>query len=151
MNSSTTNLSVCVGVAQAITPTAGAAGTSAINGGWFDMAGFRGLLALITFGVITSTAVTSIKLQGANLDDQSDGADLEGTGQTIADTDDGKTFYVDLYRPLHRYIRLVVPRGTANAVVAEALYVGYEPRVTPTTHGTNVAGELQISPAAGTA
>ncbi len=76
--------------------------------------------------------------------------DLLGSSQTIADTDDNKTFYIDLHRPLKRYVRLVVLRATQNATVG-ALYQQYGFRKPPVTHGTNVAGETLLSPAQGTA
>ena len=78
-------------------------------------------------------------------------ADLEGTAQTIADDDDDETFYIDLYRPRERYVRVVVDRATQNAVVASAEYIQYGPRKKPITHGTGVSGETHASPAEGTA
>lgn len=135
----------------AITPTAGAAGTSDINGATLDMSGYEGVLMIVTFGAITASAVTSIKAQQGAASDLSDAADLAGTAQTIADTDDDKVFYIDLYRPRERYVRLVVDRGTQNAVVASAEYVQYGAKKAPPTQGTNVSGETHVSPAEGTA
>lgn len=138
-------------IVQAITPTAGAAGATAINGATVDMAGWMGCLMKVTFGAITATAVTAIKAQQGQISDMSDAADLAGTAQSIADTDDDKVFYIDIYRPTERYLRLVVGRGTANAVVASAEYILYGPRKPPSAHGANVAGETFASPAEGTA
>ena len=145
------NLSKAVKLSQAITPTAGAAGTSDINGATLDMQGFEGVLIEVTFGAITSGAVTSIKAQQGAASNLSDAADLEATAQTIADTDDEKTFYIDLVNPQERYVRLVVDRATQNAVVASATYIQYSADKLPTTHGANVSGELHIAPAEGTA
>jgi len=145
------NLSKHVKISQAITPTNGAAGTTDINGETLDMLGFEGVLVKVTMGAITATAVTSIKMQQGAASNLSDAADLEGTGQDIAVADAQKVFYIDLYRPAERYVRLVVDRGTANAVVASAEYIQYSARIKPTTHGTNVSGETHISPAEGTA
>jgi hypothetical protein len=50
-------------IVQCITPTEGAAGTTAIPGAVIDMAGAEGALIVTTFGVITSGAETSIKAQ----------------------------------------------------------------------------------------
>lgn len=135
----------------AITPTNGAAGTTDINGSAADLtaSGASGVLFEVAFGAITATAVTSIKAQGSN--DNSSWSDLEGTAQAIADTDDEKVFYIDLYRPIHRYNRVVVDRGTANAVVAVALNHHYGLREQLPTHGTGVSGEFHASPIAGTA
>ncbi len=145
------NLSKDVRISQAITVTAGAAGTSDINGTTLDMSGYEGVLIVVTFGAIVSGATTSIKAQQGAASDLSDAADLAGTAQTIADTDDEKTFYIDLFNPQERYVRLVVDRSTQNATVASATYYQYGARVVPTTHGSNVAGELHIAPAEGTA
>lgn len=145
------NLSKQTKISSAVTPTAGAAGTTDINGSTLDMAHFAGVLMIVRMGAITAGAVTSIKAQQGDASDLSDAADLEGSAQTIADTDDDKTFYLDLYKPTKRYVRLVVDRGTQNAVVASAGYVQYEPLKAPTTHGTNVSGETHVSPAEGTA
>jgi hypothetical protein len=133
----------------AITPTNGAAGTTDINGTTADCQNAKGVGMFVQMGAITGTAITSIKAQGSN--DGSSWSDLEGTAQTIADTDDDKLFYIDIYRPKNRYNRVVVDRGTANAVVAAAWYEFYELREKNPTHGTGVLGELHVSPAAGTA
>ena len=145
------NLSKSVKISTAITPTAGAAGTTDINGSTLDMLGFQGVLMVVRLGVITATAVTSIKAQQGAASDLSDAADLEGSAQTIADSDDDKTFYIDLVKPAERYVRVVVDRGTANAVVASAEYIQYGARSAPTTHGTGVAGELHVGVGEGTA
>jgi hypothetical protein len=145
------NLSTLTKISTAITPTNGAAGTSDIYGTILDMHGFRGVMVVVRFGAITGGAVTSIKMQQ---DDAAGGgtmADLEGTGQTVADNDDDETFYIDLYEPQERYVRLVVDRGTQNAVVASAEYIQYDPMEAPTSHGSGVSGELHISPDEGTA
>lgn len=149
----TKELSASVKMTQAITVTNGAAGTSAINGVTLDMSGFEGVLVAVTFGPIVAGAVTSIKMQQGQASNLSDAADLVNTGQTIADTDDEKTFYIDLFKPRERYVRLVVGRGTQNATVASATYFQYgSPKTVPVpSHGTNVAGETHIAPAEGTA
>ena len=148
----TKELSSGVKLTQAITVTNGAAGTSDINGVTLDMAGYEGVLMLVTMGAITATAVTSIKAQQGAASDLSDAADLASTAQTIADSDDEKTYYIDVFKPRERYVRLVVDRGTANAVVASATYIQYGPRtLSVASHGSNVSGETHISPAEGTA
>lgn len=145
-------LSEEIKITQAITPANGAAGTTTINGATLDMAGWDGVLMIVTFGAITATGVQSIKAQQGQQSNLSDAADLLGTGQAVADSDDEKTFYIDLWRPAERYVRVVVPRATANANVAEALYIQYRGRnLPPSAQGANVAGESHNSPAEGTA
>lgn len=138
-------------IASAITPTAGAAGTSTINGSIVDLAACAGVLFLIRFGVITAGAVTSIKVQHGADSALSDAADVLGTSQTIADTDDGNIFYVDLSRPTKRYARIVVSRATQNAVVASAENITYGVFSEPTTQPSGTAGEVHVGKASGTA
>lgn len=145
------NLSKNVRISQAIAPAAGAAGVTTINGATLDMSGWDGVLMIVTFGAITATGVQSVKAQQGQQSNLSDAADLEGTGQTVGDGDDEKTYFIDLVNPTERYVRVVVPRATANAVVAEALYIQYRGRRPNVGHGTNVAGEVHASPAEGTA
>jgi hypothetical protein len=139
-----------VRISSAIAPAAGVAGLTLLNGTILDMAGFRGLAVLVTFGSIVGTAVTSIKLQQGNDSGLSDAVDVAGTNQTIADTDDEKTYFIDASRLSKRYVRVVVSRGTANATVANALYLQYDGRRFPVTHGANVAGESFSNPLEGT-
>lgn len=132
-----------------ISVTAGAAGTSDINGATADCQGYDGLQIEVVMGAIVSGAVTTIKAQGS--DDDSTWADLTDTSQAVADDADEKAFYIDLFRPIHRYNRVVVDRGTQNATVVTALYHKYGAAKAPVSQGSNVSGELHFSPAAGTA
>ena len=146
------NLSKDAKVTQAVTVTNGAAGVTAISGVTLDMQGYDGVLMLVTMGAIVSTAVTSIKAQQGAASDLSDAADLLGSSQTIADDDDEKTFYIDLYKPTDRYVRLSVARATANATVASAEYIQYKGSKLPVpSHGSNISGETHVSPIEGTA
>ena len=144
-------LSEQVKISSAVTPTAGAAGTTDIEGTTLDMSGFEGVLMIVRMGAITGSAVTSIKAQQDSASTMATAADIAGTSQAIADDDDDQTFYIDLYRPLERYVRLYVDRGTQNAVVSSATYIQYGARKAVTTHGSNVSGEAFAGPAEGTA
>lgn len=137
---------------QLATVADGAAATTDINSASVDNSGFEGVLFLVAFGAITAGAVTSIKLQQSDDDGASDGwSDIADSAQTIADSDDNKTFYIDLYRPQKRYTRMVVDRGTQNAVVGAINAFQYPCHKQPTTHGTSVSGETHVAPAEGTA
>ena len=147
------NLSNSVKFSQAVTPTAGAAEKTLINGATLDMAGFDGVLIEVTFGAIVTGAATDIKVQQGKLADASDMQDLAGSKVTVADDQDGKIFLIDLYRPQERYIRLVVDRATQNATVAAATYLQYQHSgVLPVNQSADVsAGKVLISPDEGTA
>ena len=136
-------------ISQCSTVTAGAAGTSAINATSVDMSGFEQVTFVVPVGAIVSGAVTSIKAQGSN--DNSSFTDLAGTSQTISDTDDDKTFYVNVVKPSYRYVRLVVSRATQNATIGGIIGIQSNPKTLPVSHGTSVSGETWVSPAAGTA
>jgi len=133
--------------------TAVAAGTSDQNSTIIDMQGYDGCLFITSFGAITSTAVTSVKIQQDTDSAGGTMADLEGSGQAIADDDDDQCVVHDIYRPQERYIRAVVDRGTANAVINSIVAVQYKGDIAPTTNDstTVVALKTLLSPAEGTA
>jgi len=149
--SSISALSEVIKISTAVTPTAGAAGTTDIEGTILDMQGYDGVLMVVRMGTITGSAVTSIKAQQDTAVGGGTMADLTGTGQTIADSDDEKTFYIDIVKPQERYVRLYVDRATQNAVVASAEYFQYIARDTDITQGTGVSGEVFVTPIEGTA
>jgi len=134
---------------QAITLTAGASASTAINGTVLDMAGFDGVLVSVQFGAITAGAVTSIKMQQDSAVGMGAAADLAGTGQTIPDTADDTMFCIDLRRPLEQFVRLVVSRATQAAAVA-ATYQQYRARNKPALQPAGVTVEKWVSPAEGT-
>jgi len=136
-------------VIQATTVTAGAAGTSAVNGATIDLSGVEELMILVPFGPIVSGAVTSIKFQEG--DTSSPTTDVAGTGITVADTDDDTTKILRIIKPGKRYGRVVVSRATQNATVGAITYIAKGLRTLPATDGATVVGELHISPVAGTA
>lgn len=128
-----------------------AAATTDIETTVVDMAGFEGITWVVGFGTITGSAVTSIKAQQGAESDLSDAADLEGTGVTVADDDDNQTKYLEVKHVQERYCRLVVDRGTQNAVVDGVWAFQYGPRKKPITQPTAVEGEAHVAPAEGTA
>ena len=138
-------------IETALHSAAVAAGTTDIepaNG--VDTADCESVRFLVQFGAITATAVTTIKLQQSDDSDGSPDAfsDLAGTGLSVADDDDGKVFCVEVVNPQKRYVRCVVDRGTANAVVDAIISEKGGLRSLP---ATNANSETTVSPAEGTA
>lgn len=133
--------------------TAVAAGTSDQTSAILDMSGFDGVLFLTSFGAITSTAVTSVKIQQDTAVGGGTMADLAGSGATVADTKSDTVVVHDLYRPGKRYVRVYVDRGTANAVINSIVALQYRGLNAPTTDDatTVVSKTTLISPAEGTA
>lgn len=139
-------------IVQVATVTAGAAGSAVINGAGVDMAGFDAVCFVIPFGAIVTGGLQSIKAQQSDDDGSADAySDLEGTNQTIADTDDDKTRYIDIVLPTKRYVRPVVSRATQNSTIGGITAIFYRAKNKPISHGATVSGETFNGPAEGTA
>jgi hypothetical protein len=136
-------------VIQATTATAGAAGTTAINGAAVDLSGWDEIMILVPFGAIVSGAATSIKWQEGST--TSPTTDVLGTNMTVADTDDDTTKCLRIIKPRSQYGRVVVSRATQNATVGAIYYILKGGSTVPTTDGSTVVQETHVSPAAGTA
>lgn len=128
-----------------------AAGTTAQNGTGVDMTGYRGVMFVLAVGTLTATQVTNLKAQQSS--DNSNWDDLEGTTVgPYGDDDDNDLLVLDVYKPTDRYVRPVVGRGTANAVIDGVIAVLYDPIDVPTSQGATVIdSELHVSPDEGTA
>lgn len=141
-----------VKIVTAITPTAGAAGTSTLTSAAIDLAGFTGCCFVVPIGAIVGGAATSIKAQQSSDDAASDAySDILGTSQTIADTESNTVRYLDIVRPEKRYLKLIVSRATQAATVGGAVALLYGARRLPVTHGAGVTGEQFSLPIEGTA
>lgn len=123
-----------------------AAGTSAVNGSTVDMTGFDSVLFIAAIGTLTATQVTSLKAQGGAASNGSDAADITGANTSaMADGDSNKLLVLDVVRPQFRYVRPVVVRGTANAVVDGCVAIQYNiagrsPLQTQDTTVSQIAG-----------
>ena len=115
-----------------------------------DMQNYESVMFVIQFGAIVSGAATSVKTQQSA--DDSSFADLEGTSQTVLDTDDNKAFVIDIVKPLDRYVRPVVLRATQNSTIESITAVLYGARKMPITNDITIGGsETHVSPDEGTA
>ena len=131
------------------------AGSSDENGDSVDMQNWEGVMFVFMAGTMTGTQVTTLKAQGSSDDASSDAfADLEGTQtDAMADNDGDQVVILDVYKPIERYIRPVVERATANAVIDGVIAIQYGPLKKPTTHDATTVQTslLVVSPAEGTA
>lgn len=130
-----------------------AAGTTDQNCTIVDMKGYEGVRFVALFGALTATQVTQLKLQQGTQAGGGDMADLAGTNVgPLADGDGNKMLSVEVIRPRERYIRCVVDRGTANAVIDGVIAELWGPAVEPVTQDASVAfSEVHLGPAEGTA
>ena len=127
-----------------------AAGTSDQNSSSVDMKGFDAVQFVVAFGAITASAVTSVHVETSS--DDSSFNDLEGTNIAVADDDDNQLVIVEVDNPQERYLRVVVDRGTQNAVIDGAIAFQHKADKEPVTHdATTVVGyEYHLSPDEGT-
>ncbi len=122
-----------------------AASTDPINSTSVDMKGYEGVVFLAVFG----TAAANNIINAAQSSDDSSFADLEGTAVGAGASDE--TQWLDIYRPIDRYVRCEVALGTSSTFEG-CWAIQYGPRnevVDNTTAGT-IHGELHVSPPEGT-
>lgn len=146
-------LSQKIVIVPAILPSAGVAASTLLNGAVLDLEAYHTdqVLFVVTFGVITAGAATSIKAQVDTVVAMDSAEDITGSSVTVADTGDDKTFYLDVINPPQRFFRGVVSRATQTAVVASAYYLLYGMRNRPVTHPSTVTGEIHRNKIVGTA
>ena len=127
-----------------------AAGTTDVTSDSVDMEGYDGVFFRFALGIITGSAVTSVHAEQSA--DDSTFNDLEGTNITIADDDDNQIFWVEIVNPGDRYVRIVVDRGTQNAIVGEIYADQWGPRDRPCDNlvDDTITGESHVRPDEGT-
>lgn len=114
-----------------------AAGTTDVECTSVDMAGFDAVRFVASFGTLTASQVTTVKAQESA--DNSTFTDITGAASAAFDDgDDNLIAIVDVIRPTKRYVRLVIDRGTANAVVDCVLAEQYQARSEPVTQSASV-------------
>lgn len=131
------------------------AGTTAINSSAVNMTDFAGVVFVVLLGTLTSTTVPSVKVQQSDDDGSTDAySDLESSSAAATDADGNKMLVVEVRSPLKKYVRAVITRATANAVVDGAIAIPYGPTLgPPSVHSTqaNATKKILNQPAEGTA
>jgi len=129
-----------------------ASGTASRNGAILDMQGFEGVLMIVKFATIATSAVGDIHAEQDSAVGGGTMADLAGTAIAVAHNDDEQIFIIDLYRPQERYVRVVVTKDASNAMAESAIYVQYGAKELPIDNNVTdaVTYELHVSPDEGT-
>lgn len=133
-----------------------AAGTTDQTSAAVDMKAdesFDEVTFMAAFGALTATQVTKIKVQQSDDDGATDTYDdIAGTeSAALADTDGNKMLLVTV-RPLKRFVKCIVDRGTANAVIDGVWAFKRRSKKVPVTQSSDVVGwETHDSKAEGTA
>jgi len=142
-----------------------ASGTADRSSSVIDMLGFDSVCIVVHSVAIATGAVVDYRVQEANAASNAttltSGADLLGSSQTVADDSDNTVKYIDIVKPLKRFLQLVINNDGSNASAQSAVAFLYNSHSTvPVTHATGsgtsggsaaAVGELHISPLAGTA
>lgn len=111
-----------------------AAGTSAINCTHVDMTGFDAVAHICCMGTLTASQVTSLKAQQGNAANDSDMADIaSAVTANAADAHSNRMLVLDLHKSQisKLYVRAVVNRATANAVIDSVIAIQYRARSLP--------------------
>lgn len=101
--------------------------------------GFMGFRACVSFGAITSGAVTSWQLQHSDTDVDGDYVNIAGSLTTIVDTDDNTISTFEYLRPTKKYVRIYINRATQNSVIDLGWIEVFLPNVAPVTPDATVS------------
>lgn len=125
------------------------AGTAATNTTAVDMAGYDGVIFLTSFGTAAANNVT--KAQCSSDNGSSDAfADMTGTGLGVGSSDEDQ--WVDVFRPVERYVRAVITPDTSSTIEnCWAIQYGAQSLPVDNTTSGTIYGEGHVSPAEGTA
>jgi len=116
------------------------AGTTVQAGTGLSMEGYSGILFITAVGALTANQVTALKAQQSDDDAVADDySDIEGSAsEALEDTDGNKMLVLDIWKPKKLYVKPVVSRATANAVIDGVIAIRYSARSRPTTLGSSV-------------
>lgn len=125
-----------------------AAGTTNItDAAEVDMAGYDGVCFIAVLGALTAGQVTKLQAQGG----ATSGSHAELAGATTAaaaDADSDKALAVEVFRPVHRFVKPVLVRGTANAALNAIIAIRYRGSKVPVALGATVSKVVSaVSPA----
>lgn len=129
---------------------AASAGTSTLTSDVVDVKHFDGCTFIALLGDVTDTAALELVVQHGDAADGSDAADTTTSAAFTAGASDAdnKLLAVEIIRPVKRYVRAKLVRGTANAVVDGIVAVVTDPHSVPTTADATVIGSaVGASPA----
>lgn len=124
-----------------------AAGTSDQESAAVDMAGYDAVRFVALFGALTASQVTKLVIEHSDAGDSGFVPISGATTAALADGDGNKMLIVDVSRPTKRYVRAVVDRGTANAVIDGVIAEQYRPRTLPTSQPTSVKEAVAVNEA----
>ena len=131
----------------ALTPAQGVAGTTDLFGPAMDMQGYEAIDCELRLGAITAGATLNVGWQwsdtGGTNSTEWEAVPTPGGGTAVMavpdDFDDGYVT-IELTRPIHRYYRVSIDRGTANSVIALGTYHRWKPFRAPVDDSNTLKG-----------
>jgi len=116
-----------------------AAGTSDQTGAEIDMQGWEGVCFIADIGALNATQQTALQAIGSNASGAE--AEFNTNAQTpfMADGDGNKVLVLDVFQPVTRYVKPVVIRGTANAVINCVIAILYRGHKKPLVEDATVS------------
>jgi hypothetical protein len=130
-----------------------ALGTTTITSSIIDMSGFSGVVFDIAIGAsAVAGQLTVFKVQGGQLANGSDMADLAGTHVgPLPDSVSNGLVAIEIAYPTFRYLQLVIARSTQNVAIDSVVATQYWGKRDATPDDTVLGSNLVVSPAYGTA
>lgn len=111
-----------------------------VSGSILDMAGFDGVLFIGLLGDVTDTSALALKAETNSVNLTAGMAALVGGPAFTANATsaDNAVLLLDVYKPREQFIRPVLKRGTANAVVDGIIAIQYGAASKPTVNAASV-------------
>lgn len=116
--------------------SAAAAAQTDVTSSSVDMKGFDACAFVVAAGAIVDTGTFDMHAEGS--DDDSNWDELDASITQMLTADDNKLAVLEIVRPLHRYLRVVVERGTADSAVDAILAIQTRADREPVTQGATV-------------
>jgi hypothetical protein len=123
-----------------------ATGTSTITGTALDMAGFEGALFIVRLG----SPATNNNLRVSQCDTVG-GSYADLTGTLVGNHATDNPLIVDVYRPLERFLKYVVTRGTTTTIDSVVIVQYGAKGMRPVSQPSGTQSETFYHPVEGTA
>lgn len=123
------------------------AAQTAVESSILDMSGFAGVMFIALTGDVTAGSVLGLKAQQNDTNSGTGMADLLGAATFTAGASDAdsKALALDVHAPRERYVRAVLTRTTANAVVDGIIAIQYKATHMPTAQDVSVIASALIN------
>lgn len=124
------------------------AAQTAQNSSIVDTSGYRGALFFVAFGDVTDTSVLGLAIEQNIINSATGMTALPTAAATFtagATSADSKILSVDVAQPRERYLRAVVTRTVANAVIDGVFCLLYDEAFAPPTADASVIASACIA------